>query len=369
MDLPAYIKQILDEAKSKYVTDGRRPEVGWTCTYLPVEILETANVKPVRIVPEPEAEKADAFLDPNFCPYVRASLGKAIEGGYRDLAGVIILNTCDGMRRLYDAWRYYASPSFAFFLDVPKLVTPEAVNYFREQLEKLTRELQKHFEVEITEKSLLNAVSQMNRTRELYTSLILAHSKGLCSLSYGDFLTLFQREYEMPRGVFNYVLERIVKESNKPSEADPERARVFVTGSILDGEAIIRLVEELGGKIVGLDCCLAERRPDGVSIGKDMLHELSESYLEKVPCARMKDTRTRVEYLIQGLERRGAQGLIYTSLKFCDPYLYEFPYIKEELENKGIPVLFLEGEYRGRPSGGIRTRVQAFLEMLEKRKS
>ncbi|MBW2022390.1 MAG: 2-hydroxyacyl-CoA dehydratase, partial [Deltaproteobacteria bacterium] len=55
--------------------------------------------------------------------------------------------------------------------------------------------------------------------------------------------------------------------------------------------------------------------------------------------------------------------------KFCDPYLYEFPYLKAELQRWGIPSLFLEGEYRGRAGGGLRTRVQAFLEMLEKKTS
>ena len=70
--------------------------------------------------------------------------------------------------------------------------------------------------------------------------------------------------------------------------------------------------------------------------------------------------------LKEDVTRTGAHGMIYFCLKFCDPYLYEAPAVAEELRKMGIPILSLEGEYTGRVSGGTRTRVQAFLEMLER---
>jgi len=67
--------------------------------------------------------KADAYLDPNFCPLITSALGSAIEGEYAGLAGIVLVNTCDGMRRLYDAWRFYSPPPFSFILDPPRLIT------------------------------------------------------------------------------------------------------------------------------------------------------------------------------------------------------------------------------------------------------
>jgi benzoyl-CoA reductase/2-hydroxyglutaryl-CoA dehydratase subunit BcrC/BadD/HgdB len=80
----------------------------------------------------------------------------------------------------------------------------------------------------------------------------------------------------------------------------------------------------------------------------------------------MADTGARISLLKDDLRRTGDQGVIYFCLKFCDPYLYEAPAVAEALRHMGVPVLFIEGEYTGRIGGGIRTRVQAFLEMLER---
>lgn len=96
-------KEILSNLTKGYAPGQERPIIGWTCTYLPLEILEAGGIRCYRIVPGPTSERADAFLDPNLCLFIRAYLGKAIGGGYSFLSRIALLNTCDGMRRLYDA--------------------------------------------------------------------------------------------------------------------------------------------------------------------------------------------------------------------------------------------------------------------------
>ena len=58
------------------------------------------------------------------------------------------------------------------------------------------------------------------------------------------------------------------------------------------------------------------------------------------------------------------QGIIFISLKFCDTMLYSFPLIRKEMAALKTPVLYLEIEYNNFPEGQIKTRMQAFLEML-----
>ena len=60
----------------------------------------------------------------------------------------------------------------------------------------------------------------------------------------------------------------------------------------------------------------------------------------------------------------GARGLIYTSLKFCDNYLLDYPTLKKHLDGKGIPSIFIESEYFPMGRGQIETRIEGFLEML-----
>ena len=362
------VRKILQEARKIAPEPSGRLSIGFTCTYIPIEVLEAAGLRPHRITPEPSSEKADAYLDPNFCPYVRACLGKALDGGYDELSGIVVANSCDAMRRLHDAWRYYSPRGFHFLLDVPRIATSEAVRYFRSGLEDLVSSLQSHFDLEIGEDTLRQAVEEVNQTRALLDKLLSWRRQGRVEMSYGDLLEILDKQWELPREAYNYALERVIESGSRAVSRRPKGPRVLITGSILDGRGLIDLIEDLGATVSGVDSCLAERVVPHVDLEKDILGSLARSYLNKIPCARMKDSKKRAEYLVRRMRETGAEGLIYMGLKFCDPYLYEWPYLMEEMQLRAVPVLFLEGEYRGHIGGGLRTRVQAFLEMLEARK-
>lgn len=362
--MPAF-KEILSNLKKEEPDAEGRPVIGWTCTYLPLEILDAGGLHSYRILPEPSSERADAYLDPNFCPLIKASLGTAIERGYSFLSGIVMLNTCDGMRRLYDAWRFYCSPSFCFLLDLPRIINSSSVAYFRERLQELTEEIERHFEVKITEDKLAYAIEEANFTRLLLRRLLSLQGRGDPPLRQGRIFDIFAEGWRNPRRIFNKTLEQLVDRLEVEIGTPSNGIRLMLTGSLLGGSPLIRLVEELGGEVVFSDICTGGRFLEEVVSSSDPLWSLSEAYLQKAPCARMYDTERRISYITDQVKRTEVQGVLYFSLKFCDPYLYEAPAIQEALSQMGIPVLFIEGEYTGIVSGGIRTRVQAFLEMLE----
>jgi benzoyl-CoA reductase/2-hydroxyglutaryl-CoA dehydratase subunit BcrC/BadD/HgdB len=64
------------------------------------------------------------------------------------------------------------------------------------------------------------------------------------------------------------------------------------------------------------------------------------------------------------IEKSRAQGVIFVLLKFCDPHAFDFPYIKELLDRQGIPSLLLEIEDQQTSLEQLKTRVEAFIELL-----
>jgi benzoyl-CoA reductase/2-hydroxyglutaryl-CoA dehydratase subunit BcrC/BadD/HgdB len=50
--------------------------------------------------------------------------------------------------------------------------------------------------------------------------------------------------------------------------------------------------------------------------------------------------------------------------KYCDPYGFEVPAIKSFIESSGTPVLYIEDEYSTSSLGRVKTRIEAFLEMI-----
>ena len=108
--------------------------------------------------------------------------------------------------------------------------------------------------------------------------------------------------------------------------------------------------------------------------GGDPMDALSERYLEKLNCPRTYREKTGNTYE-EELEARfgdgGAlikefkvDGVILYIYKYCDPFGFEVPARKAYLDSLNIPVLYLEDEYSAGTIGRLRTRVQAFLEMI-----
>ncbi|MEK0338414.1 MAG: 2-hydroxyacyl-CoA dehydratase family protein, partial [Nitrosopumilus sp.] len=57
-------------------------------------------------------------------------------------------------------------------------------------------------------------------------------------------------------------------------------------------------------------------------------------------------------------------GVILQVLRYCDIHGYEVPALKDYLESIGLPGIYLEHDYSKVALAQLRTRVQAFLEII-----
>jgi benzoyl-CoA reductase subunit C len=97
----------------------------------------------------------------------------------------------------------------------------------------------------------------------------------------------------------------------------------------------------------------------------DPLEALAQRYLNRVVCpAKHSGLYDRGNYLIEKVRENRAQGVIFLFLKFCDPHAFDYPYMKAMLDKEGIPSLMVEIEDQIASEGQLRTRCEAFMEML-----
>jgi benzoyl-CoA reductase/2-hydroxyglutaryl-CoA dehydratase subunit BcrC/BadD/HgdB len=97
-----------------------KKDILFTCSYLPEEIVAAAGFRPVRVVTDARPSDADSAIHPTTCPYIRAVYSAAARGDWPDAGGMVIVNSCDGMRRLYDALAALSAGPPVVFLDVPE---------------------------------------------------------------------------------------------------------------------------------------------------------------------------------------------------------------------------------------------------------
>ena len=72
-----------------------------------------------------------------------------------------------------------------------------------------------------------------------------------------------------------------------------------------------------------------------------------------------------MNYIKQLLNEFRINGVICERIQFCDNWAFENYMLENLFKDIGIPVLLLEREYLLTGAGQLKTRVRAFLEILE----
>ncbi|MGR3175134.1 MAG: acyl-CoA dehydratase activase [Candidatus Scalindua sp.] len=349
--------------------DDKMLKIGYFCTYTPVEIIRAAGYHPIRITGlNNENGGAEELLCNNICSYIKTLTDQKVSGSLDHLEGIVFTNSCDGMRRLYDAWvRIDNGKKFNYFLDIPKNSDEASVQYFANVIQTFKEELEKHFKLKIQNKDINESISLYNGMREKVTVFLQKQWNGYTGYSgYEIFSLLKQGINAVPEKFQDYIssLTSLMKKIGDVPESKT-MPKLFIWGSILENEEIIKMIEDAGARVVSEDLCTGSRYFDRkVEITDDPYKSISERYLKRSPCSRMVDVFGRIKNIVSLIERRAISGAIYHSLKFCDHTLYDYPLVKEEFEKKNIPLLHINCDNSFKSEGQIKTRIEAFIEQL-----
>jgi len=354
-----------NESIKKWKDQGKKV-IGWVCNYVPEEIIYAAGLLPIRIMGhEGVTSRGDDYLQSNMCPYLRGCLSQGLEKKYDFLDGIIVAHTCDAVCRLFDNWRIYVGAPYSYLLDHPHKISDSSQQYHYRQLEKLKKSLEDLSGQEITEDSLVEAIDIYNENRMLLKQIHRLMAGDNPPLSGVEVSDIIRSSMIMPKDQNNLLLKGLLAElvsRKSPSNPGP---RLMISGSIMDNAAFIRLVEECGAEVVTDDLCSGTRYFwDSVENNQNPLAAIGLRYLNMVPCACMEPPFPRFEYVFNMIEEYRVDGVILYGLMFCDTFQYDFVGQRKRLEEKNIPVLEVELEHPSLGLGQLKTRIQAFLEML-----
>ena len=346
---------------------------GWLCTYVPEEIIMAAGALPIRITgynQETELEDGSAYLYINNCSFSRSCLQMGLRGEYDYLDGVIGGSTCDGARRLFDLWRYYINLPFSFVLTVPRKYTEQAHKLYHDQVSQFKEAFEKHLNLKISDEALLKAVNVLNKSRNLLKQLYELRKLPQPPITGAETMEVLNASFRMPKEQFNEYLKQLLQEIGNSNIKHSPKARLMVTGSVMNNPEFIKSIEDLGVLVVTDELCTSTRYwSDPVVLNeRPILEAISRRYLNNFPCARMVPSDGRFDRIIELVKDYKVDGVISQIIRYCVPYAHDLPLITNKLKGINVPTLSLDVEYGTSGSGQIRTRVQAFLEMLETKK-
>ena len=172
----------------------------------------------------------------------------------------------------------------------------------------------------------------------------------------------------LPAAEFEELLREVTAEvASRRDGPSAKRARLLFYGCINDDVTLIRLIEETSAHVVMDDTCIGARSFLGrVTNGGDPLAGFVRYYFTGFQCPRTYrgTDRSRFDYLIQAARQFQAQGVVLYILSFCDPHKLDLVDVRRYLEDAGLPSLVLEDDYTLTNLESMRTRIQAFVEMV-----
>nr|WP_153726499.1 double-cubane-cluster-containing anaerobic reductase [Heliorestis convoluta] len=360
----------------KQMKEAGTKVVGHYCVMAPQELILAAGAVPMALCATKEEPIADGekALPRNFCPLIKSSYGFAITDKcpfflYSDL--VMGETTCDGKKKMFELMSQ-CKPMVV--MNLPPSYEREADKaYWLTEVERTKAVLEEQFNVTITEEAIVEATKVLNAERRLVQSLAKTMQADPVPLSGLDLLkVLWSRNFVFDRAEFAAQVEELIAELEeriqKGEGALPKGAkRIIVTGvpTGLGAEKVLRLLEESGAAIVYIENCAGMKQfLTEVDESKEPLQGVADKYLA-TPCSCMSPNKTRLELLAQLVDEYNADGVVDITWQGCHTYNVESRILREYLqEKKGTPFLHIETDYSQGDSEQLKTRIQAFLEMI-----
>jgi len=353
--------------------------IAYLCSLVPVEIIAASGCVPFRIrgdVHEP-ITKGDTNLETIACPFVRSCFDLSVKGRYGFCDGLIIPHACDSMARTYSTWRYSLELPYSHFINVPHTLSESSMEFFMAELNTFRKSLGKFAGKEISDDDLAEAIGLYNENRDKAKALYELRKSDPPLISGTELSKILTVGMSLPVSESNELFDEVLEEFRQKKGTSLQKApRIMVDGACMDNIDFVKLVEDSGANVVVDSLCIGTRDywPNADFRG-DPVDALAHRYLDKINCPRTYKEKAGETYEEDLKSRFGDIGflskefkvdaIILYIYKYCDPFGFEVPARKAYLDSIKMPVLYLEDEYSAGTIGRLRTRIQAFLEMIE----
>ncbi len=351
---------------------------GTFCTYVPDEVVVACNGIVTGLCGGsqfwvPDGEK---YLPADMCPLIKASLGARMGRTcpfFRIVDEIVGETTCDGKKKMYEI---LATDVPMHIMELPQMKRPKDIDAFADEIALFGKNVEEVTGKQLTVENLADAIRIINnRRRALQRVYETRKNPDIIPISGTDALLMMQIAFfddpvrcaEMAGKLADELEQRL---ADGVSVFPKGTKRILLTGTPLaiPNWKLHHIIETSGAAIVCEENCTGTKfftnLVDESQITLEgQFHALAERYM-KINCACFTPNTARIDEVLQLARDYQVDGVINTNLKFCTTFKTEAPALEKVLEDNGIPVLDIETDYTDNDAEQLRTRVEAFVEML-----
>nr|WP_319540633.1 2-hydroxyacyl-CoA dehydratase family protein [uncultured Methanospirillum sp.] len=376
------IQDAVERRPTEIIEEKRKGKIvlGWIGYLIPEEIIHAAGLIPLRLGrggDEKLVERGARYISSQNCPFIRACAGMLADQmePYSTSADAIAYDTtCMQIYRLGEVSAYFFKKR-SLFLGVPKKPkTPSGQTYFRKEIEHFAKTLENLSGNQINESNLHRSITLYQDIRRFTKELYQYGASDKSPMTWRDIHSVIHAGYYLDREKYLQLLQELISELKSSSITQvsyKRRPKIILSGSpLLPGDnKLVELIEKTNGRVVS-DLLWSDRfhfcEPD---IQSFTISGIADAYMQMIPHHSLpcisEDDDYRINRLKKVISEVGASGVVYHTMRFCDSSTFKAPGLKTRLEEMDIPLLEIHTEYSNSDIEAMRTRIEAFIELLE----
>lgn len=362
----------LQDAKAR----GRKV-IGTFCVFVPEEIVLAAEGIQVGLCAGAEAgkESAEKILPRNTCALIKSFVGFKLSRlcPYIESCDLVVgETTCDGKKKAYEIFADYAP---VYVMEIPQMKNACDRDLWKSEIVRFKDKVEEITGQSITVPKLKEAIGVVNQRRKVLQRLNRLRAASPVPISGRDVLLINQISFYDDPIRFTENINRLCDEieervASKNGIVPQETPRLMLSGCpmAVPNWKLPYIVESSGAVIVGEESCIGTRnirdlvQPSGDSMD-ELLDVLADRYM-KIDCACFTPNEERLNHIIEMARDLQVDGVIHYGLSFCQPYAMEAFKVEEALKKADIPMLSIETDYSMEDVEQLKTRVEAFVEMV-----
>lgn len=377
--LPDVFESFNDARKKGFLTmkeekDKGKKVVGTFCTYTPRELIYAADAISVSLCSTsdetvPDAEKV---LPKNLCPLVKSSYGFAITDKcpYMYFSDMIIgETTCDAKKKMYEL---LGEIKDTHVMQLPHSKNDFSMALWKNELVELVKKLEEKFEVKITEDKIKKAIKLCNEERKAIKEFFNLAKLNPSPIKGSDMHeALHSSNFKFDRELYINEIKSLtnsLKEKYDKGETPFKKGtpRILITGCPTGGlvDKIVKQLEDAGSSVVCFENCVGTKNFEMlVDEDKEPIDAIAERYLN-IPCSIMTPNDDRMNRIKEYIKDYSVDGVVDVTLTACHTYAIETEKVRRAVESCGKSYLAIETNYSNSDAGQLKTRLEAFVEML-----
>lgn len=350
---------------------------GAFCVFVPEEIVRAAGGICIGLCSGIDigAAEAEKVLPRNICPLIKSFMGFKLAKvcPYFESCDIVVgETTCDGKKKAFEILNDYVP---VHVMETPQMKKERDRKLWLEEVRDFARLVEETTGDRITAETLAKSVREVNGKRRALRRLAELRKNNPAPISGLDSLLIEQiamyDDVERFTGKVNELCDELDKKVQTGEGVFPSGTpRVIVTGTpmAIPNWKVPHLIETGGAVIVAEELCTGLRYFEN-EVAEDagtldsIMENVAARYLG-VNCAVFTPNTGRMERLVQLVREYNADGVIHCTLSFCDPYAVEANRVEKILKEENIPLLKIETGYDQEDAGQLKTRIEAFIEML-----